>query len=182
MKTKENLTREYIVSAFEKLLETENYDKISVCDIADKAGVSRMSFYRNFKSKEALIYSFFDEVSKELKNNINNLEVKNQFTITKQYFEIFKKYNLAIHSMMESEITKTLGAAIMQKLKDNIPHDYMNKTSKYIPIYYFGAMTSVLMNWLKDGMVESTDDMARLLCSLNDFAPEFKPKPLNNQN
>ncbi len=89
---KENLTREYIIKAFEKLLESNDFDKLSVCDIVEKAGVSRMSFYRNFKSKEDLVFQLFDELTKELRTNIINLETKNQYTILKEYFEIFIDY------------------------------------------------------------------------------------------
>lgn len=171
---KENLTREYIIDAFCKLLVTDSFDKLSVCDIADKAGVSRMSFYRNFKSKEDLVFQLLDNISKELKANIEILEIKNQFTITKEYFEIFKKYNKHFLALLNSQISKTLGETIMEKLKANTPNDYISKTSKYIPIYYFGAMTHVLIEWLEDGMNESTEDMARLICSLNNTASKTK--------
>lgn len=163
---KENLTREYIIKAFEKLLESNDFDKLSVCDIVEKAGVSRMSFYRNFKSKEDLVFQLFDELTKELRTNIINLETKNQYTILKEYFEIFKKYKNQILSLANSNISKTIGTTMIQKFHSNVPHDYMSKTSKYIPIYYFSAITHVLIQWLVDGTNESTDEMARLICSL----------------
>ena len=50
MNEKEKLTEQYIYGAFLQLLEKKHYDDISVCEICTKAGVSRMSFYRNFDS------------------------------------------------------------------------------------------------------------------------------------
>ena len=61
---KETLRREYIFSAFYHLLKKNNYDDISVCDITTKAGVSRMSFYRNFKSKDDLTFQSIDRIAK----------------------------------------------------------------------------------------------------------------------
>lgn len=171
---RENLTREYILKSFEKLMETHNYDDISVCDIADKAGVSRMSFYRNFKSKEDLVLQFLEEIAIELKANVEHQDTINQFSVAKQCFEIFKTYSKVFSSLLCSPISKTLGTAITQRLSENVPHDYISKASKYIPTYYFGAITHVLIQWMRDGMKESTDDMARLICSLNAFTPPMK--------
>lgn len=42
----EEYTRFYIVQALFKLMSAYEYDKISVTDIAEKAGVGRATFYR----------------------------------------------------------------------------------------------------------------------------------------
>ena len=44
----------------------------------------------------------------------------------------------------------------------------MNKTSKYIPVFYIGAMASTLMFWLGNGAEEEPEDMAKLIASLID--------------
>ncbi len=51
MNKNNNLTKNYILESFYILLTKKHYNEISVCDICEKAGVSRMSFYRNFFSK-----------------------------------------------------------------------------------------------------------------------------------
>ena len=55
----EEYTRHYIVQALFKLMSEYRYDKISVTDIARKAGVGRATFYRYFKSKEDVILFYF---------------------------------------------------------------------------------------------------------------------------
>jgi len=67
-----NLTRDYIFEAFFRLLETQAYEKISVSHITEKAGVSRMSFYRNFKSKDDLVKKSLELIVAHLQNLINN--------------------------------------------------------------------------------------------------------------
>ena len=51
----EEYTRYYIVQALFKLMASYEYEKISVTDIAEKAGVGRATFYRYFKRKEDII-------------------------------------------------------------------------------------------------------------------------------
>jgi len=162
----QNLIQEYIYEAYKNLLSKKNYDKISVCEICTKAGVSRMSFYRSFSSKEDLTLKGFGRIISRMKNNIENLEVKNEYTIVKEFFEIFKGFKDLLHSIESSSISDIISLEISKKLQENTPNDYMNKTSKYIPIFYFSAVGSVLISWLKDGAIETPDEMARLVTSM----------------
>ena len=45
----------YIYQALEILLETKPYNKISITDICNKAGVSRVTFYRYYKDKDEIL-------------------------------------------------------------------------------------------------------------------------------
>ncbi len=56
----EDCNKFYIVQALFKLMAEYGYEKISVIDIANKAGVSRTTFYRNFKRKEDIIIYYFN--------------------------------------------------------------------------------------------------------------------------
>ena len=47
-------SKHYIVQALFKLMGAYEYDKISVTDIANKAGVGRATFYRYFKRNRIL--------------------------------------------------------------------------------------------------------------------------------
>ena len=56
MKSKKNqanvLAKECMVSALMQLLEDKPLSAISVTELTEKAGVSRMTYYRNYQSKE----------------------------------------------------------------------------------------------------------------------------------
>ena len=166
MNQKENLTQEYIYAAFLQLLNKNHYDDISVCEICTKAGVSRMSFYRNFESKEDLTFKGIDRIVKIMVNNIEKLDNKNLFTITKEIFTISKNYKSALFALQNSQVSKVLKDKIITELQEKTPVDYMNKTSKYIPIFYFTSIVVVLIEWLKNGAEESPDEMANLLTKL----------------
>lgn len=56
MKTKrEALAEAYITEALLILIQKKNYRDISITEICAKAGVTRMSFYRNFRCKEDVL-------------------------------------------------------------------------------------------------------------------------------
>lgn len=176
MKQKENLTEEYIYSAFLQLLDKKHYDDISVCEICNKAGVSRMSFYRNFESKEDLTFKGIDKIIKTLTQKIENLNLKNMYTITLETFIFAKKYKSSLFSIMNSQISNILKEKIIAELQEKSKFDYINKTSKYIPVFYFTSTVSVLIEWLKNDTMESPEEMATLLTKL------VNPESLKNSN
>lgn len=173
MKKDTNLTKEYIFQAFYVLLTKQHYDKISVCDICQKAGVSRMSFYRNFESKEDLTLKGLDKIMNKFKESIKSQEEANLYVFTKAFFDNFKEYKDILPSLEETQILRTIRYNTMYKLKENAQIDYMNKTSKYIPVFYFSAISATVFEWLKDGTKESSDEMARLIMSLINI-PNFQ--------
>ena len=52
-------TRECVYEALFQLLETEDYEKITLSAIAARAGVSRNAVYRNFESKDMILKTLF---------------------------------------------------------------------------------------------------------------------------
>lgn len=166
---KENLTRNYIFEAYLNLLSSNSYDKISICDICNKAGVSRMSFYRNFKSKEDLTYKGLEKIAKNMETKIKELDSINTYTVIKTFFDHIKKYKDILVSFKDCEVSRNIKDTINKKLLEEFPSDCVSKTSKYIPIFYFASITTVLFEWLKNGCEESSEEMARLIASLINF-------------
>ena len=52
VKRKESLFVESVVEGLWGLLEDKSFEKISVSELVERAGIDRVSFYRNFSNKE----------------------------------------------------------------------------------------------------------------------------------
>lgn len=177
MNEKENLTQEYIYSAFLQLLDKKHYDDISVCEICSKAGVSRMSFYRNFDSKEDLTFKGIDRIVKRLSAIIEKLSNINVFTVTQETFTFAKNYKTVLFNIMNSQISSNLQSLIIKDLQEKAKIDYINKTSKYIPVFYFTSIVSVMIEWLRNNTQETPEEMATLLTKL--INPDALKNPYN---
>ena len=48
------LTKECILTALLRLMDVKSYENITITDITNLAGVSRMAYYRNYKNKDEI--------------------------------------------------------------------------------------------------------------------------------
>ena len=62
---KAEYSKRSIAEALLQLMETEDYDRITIQQIVDAAGVSRMAFYRNFESKDQILQYHVDRITDE---------------------------------------------------------------------------------------------------------------------
>ncbi|MGV0793606.1 TetR/AcrR family transcriptional regulator [Mycolicibacterium sp. XJ1819] len=61
-----NPTRDRIIAAAEKLFDDVDIDKISVAEIADAAGIHRVTVYRHFADRDAIVDEVLDRRSKPI--------------------------------------------------------------------------------------------------------------------
>ena len=62
---------ESIILSLTDLLEKKRFDDISIVEIITHAGVSRNSFYRNFKSKDDILVQYLGNITDDFLENTN---------------------------------------------------------------------------------------------------------------
>lgn len=68
-KTRKRITEDRFYNALTALMERKSYEDITISAISDEAGISRMTFYRNFKSKDDILVSHLNSVIEDIKKN-----------------------------------------------------------------------------------------------------------------
>ena len=61
-----SLSRNRLIQALMTLMQEKDYTDITVTDLTQAAGVSRMAFYRSFSSKEDVINRFMAAVGEQI--------------------------------------------------------------------------------------------------------------------
>ena len=56
-----NIVRESLTDALFSLMSKKEFNDITITELSKKAGVSRLSFYRNYNSKEEIIVKYLDD-------------------------------------------------------------------------------------------------------------------------
>ena len=65
-----SLVKDCIFTALMLLMEQKDFDDITITEIAKKAGVSRMTYYRTYSSKEDILIQYFNQMAEKLSDTI----------------------------------------------------------------------------------------------------------------
>ncbi len=162
------ITRECLRIAMFKLMGSEDFEKITVTALAKHAGVSRLAFYRNYESKEALVSdlcsSLYAELSASLQSDRFRTNRKQWYidffrTIKENsdYFAVYLKANLKLDD-----------GVILESV-------YPSATVEehYAKVAREGAFLSILTDWFNSGMKESAEKMGRICVKV--LGDETKP-------
>lgn len=160
----EEYTRHYIVQALFKLMASYEYDKISVTDIAEKAGVGRATFYRYFKRKEDIIIYYFEHYTKAFVYSQRFYQrckadyiqtVTNVLTLFKQHKGQFKLLRKARLEYLYLDYLNT-------KLKKTFENDN-NDAGLYQPYLYAGMLFNISMAWLDNDCKDDITSLAEMI-------------------
>lgn len=160
------LTRESIVTALVLLFAEKPYDKITVTDIAKKAGVSRTAFYSNFENKEDVVKEFGKNVISELNSFFSGERYDgNGRTLLLDVFNAIKQNPERAKLLFGSRqvVYEILGGGTV--LDSVMP--IKGKYDVYNYLATEAALKKIIIEWYKRGMNESPEDMAEYCSELS---------------
>ena len=150
--------KECLRTALLELIQEKSYKELSVTELCRKAGVSRMSFYRNYK----VVNDLFNEAAVELNGEILRV-VGSPFrrgTTNAWYEEAFRiiaqhraEVSIMFHESFQHEWMKIVNGLAV--------HDPSFSTEKqYQRLIWCGGFENIVAHWLNHGMKESPEEMA----------------------
>ena len=149
-----------------ELMQTHDYSAISITQIVQKAGVSRMTYYRNFNSKEDILRDYMDEIIAHYIEDIQNLpenEGFQDYSHIRHCLEYFKNYSDFVLCLAKANLTEILLNGLNSYMLYAGDADGTSFAGKCRLYYYAGALYNVYMQWLKDGMREDLDVLAQII-------------------
>jgi len=161
------LARECMVQALIKLLDTKPLSEISVTEIANKAGVSRMTYYRNYNSKEEIFTTYLHDIFDTFRQDTFTAEQQGGFFQKYENilycFHFFEKHKDFILSLYKSNMADLL----LQVLTEYITETYYSEDKGIVYYYELQALTGSLytlyLTWLLRGCQESGEKMAMII-------------------
>lgn len=160
------LSRECLVTALMQLLKDKPLSAISISELTNKAGVSRMTYYRNYQSKEEIFLSYLDDLVDLYREDANKRPVSEHYydmNSLVRCFTYFRKYKDFLDSLFQSGLGYYFLEAIngyvlekWQKPGDGIEHYYELQA-------FSGALLTIFLSWESRGSQESPKELARIL-------------------
>lgn len=150
-------SRRAISEALLRLMKTREYSKITLQNIVDEAGVSRMAFYRNFESKEGVIRYWLKGVTEQFVAK-SGISYKND--APRDYF-----ITLFTHLAGYREICEALyKAGLSYLLKDEFDRVFLSihggEYDDYKSYFHAGGIYNVFLLWLMRGCPEAPEELA----------------------
>lgn len=147
-------TRLIIESTLELLKDKEITD-ISISEISKRSGISRMTIYRNFNTKEEIVKKYILNL---LKNWIHYHTIASTRTETDtmfvRLFEILQD-NKEIFLLLKK---RSLLYLLREILKDVLgPSKEKENFVAYLSAFYFSGIFGWIEEWINRGMVDSAD-------------------------
>ena len=164
MKVKrEALVSAYITKALLILMKKEKYKDITITEICEKAGTTRMSFYRNFSSKEDILKKWVTEITDNFLL-ISGISYKTDSS--RVYF-----IKLFTHMEQHKAICLSLYEAnLIYLVKEQFDRVFVsihhNEYDDYKSYFLSGGIYNVFLLWLMNGCKESPQELAGRLENL----------------
>ena len=162
--TQDEYVKHYIIQALFKLMNEHVYEKITITDVVNKAGVGRATFYRHFKTKEDVLIYFFNHTTKEFVSEQRYYpRCKDDYIdIVKRVFTLFKQQKEQLKLLHRAH----LDYLYLDYLNDNFSKMFAAtypEDSKFKPLLYAGMLYNVSMAWLDEDCKTSVDDLSNLI-------------------
>ncbi len=176
-------TRRAIIEAFLGLLQEKRFSEITVTDIVARAGVARMSYYRNFDSKEQVIEAYIDGLRESLlAGDATGSAGTSVVALGESAGDIIEGQALAegfTHSLRcmlieRDNMLALVGAGFattLQRIMDGYIEERLGgmpaaSVERFGLYFASGALLNVLVRWLEQGARESPEELAAFCARL----------------
>ena len=160
-----DLTKQALIASFKKLLETEPFDKITISDITNDCGLSRQTFYYHFRYIFDMIRWIYNSES------LNEIGGRGGYGTWQDKIRELFDYTLnnkslilgTFNSKCRNDLVGYYMDVSIRKISDIVEMksdgDIAEKDKKFIASVYAYAFVGIMVDWISDGMKESSEEM-----------------------
>ena len=156
---KNTYVKRQITDALLSLLKEKPLSDISVSELTDKAGIGRVSFYRNYQSKEDILREESDRLIKEWGVLYESNPESAPETLFPSLFDFYREhrdfYTTLYHAGMSSIMMETIISTIQITPE-------MQNLEAYMKSFWAYGIYGWMLEWIKRGMQESGKELTAL--------------------
>ncbi len=156
--------KECITNALIELMKKKNFEDITITELVSTAGVSRVSFYRNFESKTDVIEKYLREKYYEWEKDFaehNKAPDYYSLSIYKHFYK-YKEFNLLLYK-------QGLSTLIYEMIRWSAKLDECNNNiERYAKSMLVGIIFGGLDEWIRQGMEETPEQIVYLIEQLGE--------------
>ena len=170
MDTRRDLTKELLAGCFKELMASRAFEKITIKNITDKAGLIRPTYYKHFQDKyELLEWIFMNEIASKADPLIENdmlfealLIICKGLDAERSYYK--KAFKIPGPNSFRDVLTRyihdeLLGLARRHHVKLDKAYPYL--TPELAARFYMNGLVNLLEDWINDDQACSPEEFCR---------------------
>lgn len=151
-----------LYDALMKLMQEKKFDKISVGELCEAAGVSRMTYYRSYNNKEDILLQHLDECFAVY---LADLPVQDFYGVALSFFQFWQGHE---RDFLIAVVRSGLNAQLMDRfygyLDQIIPQMvHSEAVQPFVKSFLAGGLYKMLMDWMKTATQTPPEEMAAFL-------------------
>lgn len=161
-------TQNALLEALEELIKTKKLSCISITELCAKAGINRNTFYYHYNN----IYELLDENKQVMINELNEILVGNNSTNKEALINLCKcikrhpKFlSILISPNCDIDYFNDIFSLASERTSVIIANKKEIKSSRDLLICYYcnAGCNAVITSWIRNGMQESTEEIAAII-------------------
>lgn len=162
--------------AFLYLLEKKEFDKITVKEICEKAGVNRSTFYLHYETIDDLLLETVENLNREFKDCFeikpSIIDKKSSMLLTEEYlvpYLNFVKKNKRVIKTIYSKPTLFNSQKVYMKMCTQFFYPALNtfnvgeKEKFYIFEFFTKGVVAIIKKWIEKDCEDSVDFITKLI-------------------
>lgn len=163
-----------LYTALLELLQEKEFERISVGALCERAGVSRMTYYRSYTSKEEILVQHLDESFARYWAELQADPSMDLYGMILTFFRYVGRTERAFYTcivrrglayLLVEPFYEYLSRMLARLLPDSEQHPYIRS-------YLAGGLYKVTVDWTQSGMALPEEEMARLLVDIVELSAQ----------
>ncbi len=156
---KNTWVKQQITSALLDLLREKKLADISVSELTDRAGVGRVSFYRNYQTKEDILREESDRLIQEWGKLYEANPESAPETLFPSLFDFYREHRDFYTTLYEAGMSTIMMDTIISTIQIT---PEMPNLEAYMKSFWAYGIYGWMLEWIKRGMQESGSELIGL--------------------
>lgn len=152
------MVKQCITEALLRLMQKKSFQQISISEITRIAGVGRVSFYRNYQSKEDILYQY---LLNQFNQHLQKISSEGKIQTTRDIFVNIFAFLKSCYWMLSILYEKDSSSLLLNFIKNCCgANPEQDNNLAYKNALIMGVVFGAVDEWIRRGCMQTPDEMA----------------------
>ena len=167
-------SRDCMVQALIQLLKTKSLSNITITELTERAGVSRMTYYRNYHSLDEIFSSYLKDLVESYRQDVATWPDKGNYNDSRNMlhcYEYFNHYKEFIACLVQTGLGHLLLQALDGYILDTYYTEDKGQDFYYTLRAFSGSLYNIYVTWILEDSKESAEEIVSIICKIYSEVP-----------